>query len=120
MSQELLQEQAERIAKRVDPGKVTKSFASILAIMLTVLPSLITCGQKEEPDPAKVNALIKAKNEKNPKRLRRQTAISIRREAPRDERPSAADAAELADATIAEACEAAPDVVEAMCRAYGG
>jgi hypothetical protein len=124
MSQELLQEQAERISKKVDPGKVTKSATAIASIVLSVLPMLISCWTKQdEPDPAKTAAAIKAKNDENPKRLRRRTAIAIRRDAPRRERISAAEAAVYADAIIEDACETAenaPDLVAAMCRAYGG
>jgi hypothetical protein len=124
MSQGLLQEQADRIAKRIDPSKVTKSATAIASILLSVIPMLISCWTKEdEPDPAKTAAAIKEKNDENPKRLRRRTAIAIRRDAPRKERPSAAEAAVYADAMIADACETAenaPEVVEALCRAYGG
>lgn len=114
MDQALLQEQAERIANRVGSAVSMKSTA-VLTVLLSVLPQLVSCWKDEdEPDPAKVNAAIKAEHEKAPKRLQRRTAVAFRRHAPRGEKPSQADAQILARESIAEACEAASDRVAAF------
>lgn len=112
MDQALLEEQAKKIALRVGSNRVSIGMASVISILISVIPQVISCWNKEdEADPAKVNAAIKAKHDKTPVRLQRQTAIAVRKKAPRGEKPSAADAQVLAQAMIAEACEAAPDRV---------
>lgn len=113
----MVDEQAKKIAARVNTTKVSMGFASIVALLASVLMPILKCDDDEaEPNPDQVSASIKQRHEQNPKRLLRRTAIAVRKKAPQGQRPSADDAREIAIAMIDEACEAAPEAVAALCR----
>lgn len=116
MASEIIQKQAERVAARVDAQSVGFDPATIIMILSTVLPLILKCFQKnDEPNPAQVNAAVKRQYESAPGVLRRRTARRIRGEA---EQPmTKAQSFELADAVIAEACEAEPETMVALCAA---
>jgi hypothetical protein len=107
---------AEKIAARVDADAVGFDPITIITIFSTVLPMLLKCfNRDDEPEPAKMNAAIRQQHENNPVRLRRRTAIAIRRES--ETRMSKAQSETLADAMIAEAVEATPARVASLCSA---
>jgi hypothetical protein len=107
---------AEKIAARVDADAVGFDPITIITIFSTVLPMLLKCwGKEDESDPQKVSAAIRRQHENNPVRLRRRTAIAIRRES--ETRMSKAQSEILADAMIAEAVEATPARVASLCSA---
>lgn len=111
-----IEEQAKRVAARVDADAVGFDPLTIITIFTTILPLLSQCfGRNDEPDPAKVNAAVKKRHEQNPVALRRRTARRIRGEA--KEPMTKEQSLQLADAVIAEACESSPEHVEAFVRA---
>lgn len=114
MSDATIQSQAEKVAARVDANAVGFDPITIITILSTVLPLILKCFQKnDEPDPAQVNAAIKKQHESAPGVLRRRTMRRIRGEA---DQPMTKDQAyKLADAVIAEACEADSETIVALC-----
>lgn len=97
-------QQAEAIAARVDSSKVGIDPATIITILTTVLPIIVSCFRRnDEPEPENVSAAVRRAHNRNPDALRRRTARRIRRSA---EKPiSEEDSLQLADATIAHALE---------------
>lgn len=99
-----IETRAKSVASRVPPT-VGIDPVTILTILTTVLPLLMKCFQRnDEPNPAAMRANIKGQHERAPEQLRRRTARRIRGEA--DEPMTKAQSFTLADAVIAEACEA--------------
>lgn len=116
MPSDIVREQAERVAARVDANAVGFDPATIIMILSTVIPLIANCfNRDDEPDPDEVNASVKKMHASHPKALRRRTARRIRRES--EEPMSMSQAEILAEAVIAEACESAPESVAAFVRA---
>ena len=114
MSQEIVQEQAEKIAARVDAGKVGFDPATIIMILTAVLPAIMQCFKKDAPTPAEVSAEVKRQNDSRPFALRKRTARRIRGEA--DHPMTKEQSFALADAVIEEACAADAETVASVCR----
>ena len=107
------EKQAVRVAARV-PETVGFDPATVVMILTRVLPMILSCFNKnDETDPAKINAAVKRQNDSAPAVLRRRTARRIRGEA--TEPMTREQSFTLAEAVIAEACEATESDVVAMC-----
>jgi len=108
-----IKERAAAIAARVDESKVSFDPILIIGILTQVLPLRLQCFQRnDEPDPAKIRSAAVAANERNPVAFRRRTARRIRAEA--DEPMSKSESFALAEAVIAEACEADDSTASAL------
>jgi len=100
----LLEDQAEKVAARVDATKVGFDPITIIAIITQVLPLLLQCfNRNDEPTPAQVSASFKAAHAKNPDQLRRRTMRRVRSES--DESLTKSQAFALADAVIEQALD---------------
>lgn len=76
---DLIAEQAEEAAARVDERTVLEmGLASITAILTQVFSFLIACKNRETPDPGEVQAAVGEEHDRNPRALRRRTARRIR------------------------------------------
>lgn len=112
------EKQAVRVAARV-PATVGFDPATVISLLVTVLPMILKCFNKnDETDPAKINAAVKRQNDSAPAVLRRRTARRIRGEA--DHPMSKEQSFTLAEAVIAEACEANESDVVSMCHEVNG
>ena len=113
------EKQAVRVAARV-PATVGFDPVTVITILTTVLPMILKCFNKNDVagDPAKINAAVKAQNESAPAVLRRRTARRIRGEA--DQPMSKEQSFTLAEAVIAEACEANESDVVSMFHEVNG
>lgn len=97
-----LEQQAKFTAERIDPQAVGFDPATILALITTVLPFLMSCfNRNDEPNPSMVAASFKRYHDANPNALRRRTIRRVRATA--DEPLSKSQAAIIADAIIAQA-----------------
>lgn len=106
---------AERIASKVDSNIVGLDPATIIAILTTVLPLIISCFKKQdEPDPAEVAEAVRDANARNPRKLLRRTARSVKHES--KTRLTQDQAEELAQAIIDDCCQQSDDVVAEACR----
>jgi hypothetical protein len=107
---------ARDIAARVDQSKVSFGFEIFIPLIAQVLNSLLSgCGKQAEPDPAKLSANVRARNESNPKRLLREMTSAFMRDA-RPHKVKRSEAEEFAKQTIAEACESSPARVASVAR----
>lgn len=114
MSEVTLKSQAEKIAARVDASAVGFDPITIITIITQVLPLIMQCfARNDEPNPAQVSAEVRAQNARAPKQLRKRTARRIRGDA--DQPMTREESFALAEAVIAEACEAEPETVSALC-----
>ena len=107
--QSATQHYAERIAERIDYGKLNDGQSVVIEKALAVsiftflLPVFMNCLTNEEPSMAPLHARVKEANDRNPLGLRRRTARRIRGDAVQPmTRPQSFL---LADALIAEALE---------------
>ena len=104
---------AEKVAARIPEGVVGFDPATILSILSTVLPLIVSCFQQDEPEPAAVQDAVREQNAKNPKRLRRRLAAKVMRDSP-ERKLSKEDALVMAEAIVDEALEADNETVEAF------
>ena len=112
------EKQAVRVAARV-PEAAGLDPVTVITILTTVLPMILKCFNKnDETDPAKINAAVKRQNDSAPAVLRRRTARRIRGEA--DHPMSKEQSFTLAEAVIAEVCEANESDVVSMCHEVNG
>ena len=107
--QSATQHYAERIAARIDYGKLNDGQSVVIEKSLAVsiftflLPVFMNCLTNEEPSMAPLHSRVKEANDRNPLGLRRRTARRIRGDAVQPmTRPQSFL---LADALIAEALE---------------
>lgn len=97
-----LKAQAQLIASRLDAGTFGFDPLTILSLVTTLLPLLVSCfNRNDEPNPSMVAASFRRYHERNPKALRNRTMRRIRAEA--TENLSKDQAYALADAVIAQA-----------------
>lgn len=116
MPQITVKSAAKSIALRVDQSKVSFGFEIFIPLIAQVLTSLLSgCGKQSEPDPAKLSANIRARNETNPRRLLRETTVAYMRDA-RPHKVKRSEAEEFAKHTIAEACESSPARLASVAR----
>jgi len=109
-----LNRQAELAAARVDSAAVGFDPLTILTILTQVLPILASCwNRNDSPTPEESSERIRKYHETRPVQLRKRTARRIRSEAtsPMEKWQSL----QLADAVIAQAVEATPEVVATCC-----
>lgn len=110
-----LQANAERIAGKVDANLVGLDPITIVTILTTVLPLLISCFKKQdEPEPAEVAEAVRDANARNPRKLLRRTTRSVKHES--DVRLTTQQAEEIAQAIIDDACSQPDSVVAEACR----
>ena len=115
MTTSTIEKQAELAAARVDATAVGFDPVTIITILTQVLPILASCwNRNDSPTPAESSAKIRKYHESHPVQLRKRTARRIRSEAtaPMEKCQSL----QLADAVIAQAIDATPDVVAACCQ----
>lgn len=108
----VLSRQAELTAQRVDAAAVGFDPATILSILMQVLPLLVGCFTRNS-DPAETSARFRAYATNHPTECRRRTARRIRGEA--DEPMTREQSFALADAVIAQAFEVEPEVAAECC-----
>ncbi len=97
-----LQEQSQLVANRVDADTFGFDPLTILTLVTTLLPFLMSCfNRNDEPNPSLVATNFRRYHERNPKALRKRTMRRIRAEA--TENLSKDQAYALADAVIAQA-----------------
>lgn len=115
MSQEV-QATAEAVADRMP--NVGLDPATVITILSTVLPLLSNCfNRDDEPDPDQVKMRVAEQNAKSPARLRRRMTAKIMRESP-NRKITKAQAAAMAEATIAETLDRDGEEVAAFCAAH--
>lgn len=111
-----MSQEAEAVADRMP--NVGLDPITILNILTTVLPLLSQCfNRDDEPDPEQVKARVAEQNKKNPARLRRRMTAKIMRESP-ERKITKAQAAAMAEATIAETLDRDGEDVAAFCSLY--
>ena len=99
-----LKAQAQLVANRVDAEAFGFDPLTILSLITTLLPLLMSCfNRNDEPNPSMVAASFRRYHERNPKALRNRTMRRIRAES--TENLTKAQAFTLADAVIAQALE---------------
>jgi hypothetical protein len=113
---------AANAAKKVDSNKVGIDPLTILTIFSGVVMPVLKCFMgNDEPDPVQVHAAVKARNERNPKALRRRTAAKIITEAKGNGHKLTKDQGlAMAEALIQETLNRPADAVAAFCSASMG
>ena len=118
MSISSLEIQAKAAADRVDANAVGFDLITILTIITTVLPLLMSCFNKnDEPNPSLVAVSLKRYHDAHPEALLRRTARRVRAEA--DEPMTKEQSLLLADAVIAQALSVDADTATACAHEAG-
>lgn len=113
---DILAEQAKLAAKRVAPEVVAEMGIEVVGLILTqVFAFLASCKNRENPNPAEVQAAVREEQEADPKRLLRRTARRIRgtADSPMTRKQSFA----LARASIEQALQMTEETAAACCSA---
>ena len=110
--------QAKAVADRLDPAEVGFDPLTILSLITTILPLLMSCfNRNDEPNESMVKASFRRYHDAHPDLLRRRTARRIRGEA--DEPMTKEQSLLLADAVIAQALSVDADVAMACAHEAG-
>lgn len=111
------QQHAERIASKV-PESVGFDPITIITILTTVLPMIMTCFNKETQSASDIQAKVKEFHDSNPRKLRIRTARRVRAEA--EESMTKEQSFVLADAIIKDSLESSNAEVTAYSNACEG
>ena len=118
MSISSLEIQAKAAADRVDANAVGFDPLTILSLITTILPMLMSCfNRNDEPNPSMVKASFRRYHADHPDLLRRRTMRRVRGEA--DEPMTRDQAYLIADAVIAQALSVDADVAMACAHEAG-
>ena len=113
-----LELQAKAVADRLDPSVVGFDPITILSLITTILPLLMSCfNRNDEPNPSMVKASFKRYHDAHLELLRRRAARRIRGEA--DEPMTKEQSLLLADAVIAQALTVDSDTATACANEAG-
>lgn len=108
----VLAEQAVLAAERVDEAVVLEmGFTEITSILTQVFSFLASCLNRENQEPAQIQAAVQSEHAANPTRLLRRTARRIRSDA--DAPMTREQSFALARASIEQALEMAPETAMA-------
>jgi hypothetical protein len=113
-----LELQAKAVADRLDPAEVGFDPITILSLITTILPMLMSCfNRNDEPNESMVKSSFKRYHDSNPDALRRRTMRRVRAEA--DEPLTKEQAYLIADAVIAQALTVDADTATACAHEAG-